>query len=364
MNTHRPSSRPPTSSLQARPESAAGAVLVSRDRPLVDHVAALADAAGVSLEVVPLPSAVPRGARLVLIGLDAANDLRRPGSVLVVRVEGADPPDGVWRQAVHLGAEHVAVLPEGEAWLIERLLDVSGSVRRAPTVAVVGGCGGAGASSVAISLAVTAAGHGLRPVLIDTDPFGGGLDLPLGADDVPGVRWPELPWSSGRLPAGVIGAALPEVEGVRVLTGPRGQPATMSAQAVSAVLDAAARESDLVVVDLPRRIGDVEAAVLPRCRLVLLVVPGRVRGVASGGQVAAALEMHAGDVRVVVREPLAPGLDPEAVAEALLLPLAGQLGSEPRLTAALDGGEAAALPRRGPLASLSRQLLATVLEPT
>jgi secretion/DNA translocation related CpaE-like protein len=356
-----------SSSLATPPQqtpSTVSTVLVSRDRPLVDHVTALAEAVGVKLDIIPATGAVPRTARLVLVGLDAAGRVRpgRRGTVLVVRVEGADPPDGVWRQAVALGVEHVAVLPESEGWLIERLLDASGPDRRAPVVAVAGACGGSGASSLAISLAVTAASHGLRPVLLDADPLGGGIDLPLGADSIAGLRWPDLPWSDGRLPVGIIGSSLPQVEGIRLLTCPRGEVTTLTPPMLTSVLAAATRESDLVVVDLPRHVGDAETAILSRCTLVLLIVPCGLRGVAAGGQVAAALESRAADVRVVVREPFAPGLGPEAVAEALLLPLQGPLSPEPGLAAVLDSGEAAALRRRGPLATFSRRVLVSLLE--
>jgi len=41
---------------------------------------------------------------------------------------------------------------------------------------VIGGCGGAGASTLAASLAVTALGAGRRAILFDADPLGGGLE--------------------------------------------------------------------------------------------------------------------------------------------------------------------------------------------
>lgn len=359
--------RRPVPARSRRGGSATGelpAVLLTRDRGLVDHVRALAEAAGTGLEVLPTASAVP-GARLVMVGLDLAAELPSTwrGGVLVVRVEGADPPDGVWRQAVQLGAEHVVLLPEGEAWLVDRLVDAGSPDERAPVVAVLGGCGGAGASCLAIGLAVTAASHGTAPVLIDADPLGGGLDLPLGAESVPGLRWPDLPWAAGRLPAGLITSALPQVAGVRLLSCTRGQPTSLSGQAVGAVVDAAAREGDLVVVDLPRHIGDLEAAVLARCRMALLVVPGSVRAAAAGSLVAAMAESHAADLRVVVREPMAAGCLPETVADAMQIPLQGRLEAEPGLDGALDAGEAAALRTRGPLAAIARDVLAELLAP-
>ena len=97
---------------------------------------------------------------MTLVGLDVTTQVATGavrGAVLVVRVEGADPPEGVWRQAVEMGAEHVVLLPEAEEWLVRRLVDAAAPPARAPVLAVLGGCGGAGASSLAIALAVTAA---------------------------------------------------------------------------------------------------------------------------------------------------------------------------------------------------------------
>ncbi len=92
------------------------------------------------------------------------------------------------------------MLPEGEGWLAAR---VERSVRGrapAPLVAVVGGRGGAGASVLATALALTAARRDLEVTLLDLDPLGGGLDLLLGAEAAPGLRWGDLRHVTG-LPA-------------------------------------------------------------------------------------------------------------------------------------------------------------------
>src|SRR5436305_706525 len=48
--------------------------------------------------------------------------------------------------------------------------------RSDPLIAVIGGCGGAGAATLAASLAVTALAAGRRAILFDADPLGGGLE--------------------------------------------------------------------------------------------------------------------------------------------------------------------------------------------
>jgi secretion/DNA translocation related CpaE-like protein len=339
-------------------------LLVTRDGALADHVAALADAAGARLRVRPaVESAAVRESSLVLLGVDADEPLPPgcPGSVLVARVEGGDPPEGIWRQALELGVDNVAVLPEAESWLLGRFADAASPAPLAPVVAVIGGRGGAGASTIAIALAATAARAGRRPMLIDLDPLGGGLDLPLGSEGVEGLRWPDLPRE--RPAPGFLAAALPDVGGIRVLSCGR-EPTTPAADQVSAVIEAAVRDAELVVVDLPRRVSSAEQVALAAARAVLLVVPAEVRATAAAAQLAATLETYAADVRLVVRGPAPTGLTAEAVADAVALPLAGELRPEAGLAAATDRGEAAALRPRGPLGLLCRHVLADLLAPS
>jgi secretion/DNA translocation related CpaE-like protein len=367
-----PEPRPPSGSRSGHevgpptdPRERPPVVLLSRDQALVDHVTALADAAGVALLVRGSPAGPGRQARLTLVGPDVAADLPRGhhGGVLVVRVDGADPPDGVWRRAVEMGADHVALLPEAEAWLIEELLEAAAPVRRAPVIGLLPGAGGAGASTLAVALAVIAARRGLQTVLLDADPLSGGLDLPLGLESAPGLRWPDVPPGPGRWPAGLLGAALPEIAGVRVLTCARDDAVPLRGPTAGAAVDAAAREADLVVLDLPRPVGEVGQEVLPRCARVLLVAPAEVRGAAAAAAAATNASLLARDLRLIVRTRCPGGPTPQALADGLGLPLAGRLAWDARLAAVMERGEAAALARRGALPDLCRSLLGDALEP-
>ena len=67
--------------------------------------------------------------------------------------------------------------------------------RRGAVIAVIGGRGGAGASVFATALAQSAP----DALLIDADPWSGGIDLVLGTESETGLRWPDLALQGGRL---------------------------------------------------------------------------------------------------------------------------------------------------------------------
>ena len=104
----------------------------------------------------------------------------------------------------------------------------------------------------------------------------------------------------------------------------------------------------MVVVDLPRRVDEGVAEALAQLDLGLLVVPGELRAVAAANRVASAVGMVLQDLRLVVRGPFAAGLDEQWVADALGLPLAGELPLEAGLLAAQDDGAPPGT-ARGPL---------------
>jgi secretion/DNA translocation related CpaE-like protein len=352
------------------PEDAAGPgeVLVVAGTPaLAQTLARLVRGAGGRPVVVPDRHAAGEGwqqAALVLVewpvevspGIVAG--ARRAGLVVVC---AAEPGPDVWRDAVTLGAEHVAVLPDAEAWLAARIARAIAARGAAPVLAVVGGRGGSGASTLAAALAVTAARRDLDVTLLDVDPLGGGLDLLLGAESAPGLHWSDLRNAPGRLPPGIVRATAARVAGVSLLGWERSAPADVTPQTVAAVLGCAAEGGDLVVADLPRHLGDAGAVVVRAARRVLVVVPAEVRAAASAARVVATLEPHAAEIALVVRGPAPTGLPAEAVADSLGLPLAGELRAEPGLAVALDRGDVPPVRPRGPLATLAARLVASVL---
>ena len=351
---------------------APGVLLVTDRAALVEEVGRLAAAAAVAVAVVPDPGGAGRAwleADLVLLGDDAAAlgvPVRRSG-VLLVAAAPAD--DRVWRRAVEVGAAGVVELPGGEQQLLEELSAAAEPARRGRpigrVVGVVGGRGGAGASVLAAALARTAA-RDRSVLLVDADPQGGGLDLLLGAESEPGLRWPELAGARGTVRASVLREVLPVVDGVSVLSwtqdGAGAVEEALHPAAVEAVLDAGARSHDLVVVDLPRREDPATLAALWRLDLLVLLVPGEVRAVASARCLARVLVRHAGDVRVVLAPRPRASLDAGVVADLLELPLLAEMAPEPGLAGALHRGEPPGTRRRGPLQRTSALVLAALDE--
>ncbi|WP_175409032.1 septum site-determining protein Ssd [Streptomyces sp. TRM64462] len=318
-------------------------LIVTEDPELLDDLLRLCAAAGARPDVhhtVPDRRAVWDAAPLVLVGDDAAarcrGAARRRGVLLVGRDQ--DDPD-VWRWAVEIGADCVLRLPDAESWLVDRIADVvEGVGRQALTVGVLGGRGGAGASTLACALAVSAARGGRRTMLVDGDPLGGGLDVLLGGERAEGLRWPDFAASKGRVAGAALEESLPALRGLRVLSWDRGDAVTIPPEAMRSVLAAARRRGGVVVVDLPRRVDDATVEALAQLDLGLLVVPGELRAVAAAKRVAATAAMVVKDLRVVVRGPYAAGIDEAWVARVLRLPLAGELPVEPRLLDSLDDG--------------------------
>ncbi|MCB5910951.1 septum site-determining protein Ssd [Streptomyces pinistramenti] len=332
-------------------------LIITEDEQLLDDLVRLSAAA----HVVPkVEHGLPAGRDgwsqppLVIVGDDCAARLRgaerRAGLVLVAR--DTDDTD-MWRLAVALGAEQVVTLPGSERWLVDRIADaVEGVGPAALTVGVIGGCGGAGASTLACALAVTAARTGRRTMLVDADPLGGGLDVLLGGEKEKGLRWPAFRESRGRVASGALEDSLPWLHSLRVLSWDRGAEVAIPPDAMRAVLAAARRRGGVVVVDLPRRVDDAVAQALEQVDVGLVVVPAELRAVAAAGRVAAGVAAALRDLRAVVRGLPSglPGLDDDEIAALLELPLAGELPWDSGLVDDPPHGVPPGARVRGPLA--------------
>jgi secretion/DNA translocation related CpaE-like protein len=350
------------------PDGSRRGLVMMSDTDALDAVLRTAAAAGCEVVRALDPAEARRnwsGAPAVVLDPAAARACaaaglpRRPG--VVVATSGEPPPEA-WKHAVAVGAEHVVSLPEAEPWLVAALAQaVEGGGGDGAVLAVVGGRGGAGASVFAVATAVRAARSGERTLLVDCDPLGGGVDLVLGAEDLDGLRWPQVGTGAGRVPAGALHAALPAPEvdgtgGLAVLSCDR-SPHGPLPTAVSAVLDAGRRAGDTVVCDVPRYPTEAAVAALAAADLTVLVVPADVRSCAAAARAAAVVAEHGGaSTGLVVRGPAPGGLTPDEIATALGLPLVAAMRAERGLTRSLERGSA---PGRagGPLATAATSVL-------
>ncbi|WP_024800969.1 septum site-determining protein Ssd [Nocardia sp. BMG51109] len=297
---------------------------------------------------------------------DAAGYPRRDGALLVTEGEPGLPE---WQAAAVIGAEQVIALPDEADLLIECFAE---HTHRAPgdgvVLAVVGAGGGAGASTFAAAVARTAAECRFRPdtILVDGDPLGGGLDLLLGVESAPGLRWPDLVVEQGRVAAAALHDALPPVvPGLAVLAcgrvGPGASVAEIGAGAVRAVVEAGRSAGDLVVCDVSGERGPQADRMLEAADLVVLVVPARLRSVAAAGAVAAHVRGRNPHQGLVVRGPAPGGLRAAEVAETLGLPLLAAVRAQPGLATRLERGGLGS--PRGPLRTAAAAVLAVLSEP-
>lgn len=333
-------------------------LLVTEDPELLEDVLRLAELAGIELDVAHDPAAARRSwtaAPVVVVGGACPGLARRSG---VVQVTGDSDDADVWQRAVACGAEHVLVLaePAAQDWLVRRFASAAqGGGPDGVVVGVLGGRGGAGASLFAVALALSGRRTGRRVCLVDADPMGGGLDLVLGGEAQPGLRWSGLGAELSGLAATSLVGALPSPEGVPLLTFDRASPVNaVPPVAVEAVLAATRRVHDIIVVDLPRApLGDLVGLL----DTTLLVVPAEVRAAAAAARLLAGPLASCRDLRLLVRLPGPVGLQAEALAGSLGLPLAGSYTSEERLPARVERGIAPGLGGRGALARLCAGLL-------
>ncbi len=268
----------------------------------------------------------------VLIGADvaaavAAAQPRRRAGVYLLGFPDAEP--ATW--SVPLGAG-VIPLPQGSMLLIDVLTGAPAAA--GAVVAVVGGSGGVGASTLAVGLALEAARARRTAAVMEVDEVGGGVDLLLGAERSPGWRWPRLVGARGEV--GDVRGLLPRVAGVPFVAMGRGESAgPLPGDAVVAVLGTLSRHHDLVVVDAGRAPTTVARHTVQTADTVLLVCAGDARGVAAAAATRDRFGWASGSV--VVRA-VPGGAVPEAVAAALGMPLAGVLPLDRRLPGAAAEG--------------------------
>lgn len=307
-------------------------------------------------------------AAAVILDLDFARQCTSVGVARrggVVLVSTGDLVSEVWSAALDVGAQNVYSLPGQEAELVNVLSELAESFeagdqgrrhsRSGPLIAVTGGRGGGGASVFAAALAQCAG----EALLVDLDACAGGIDLLMGGESAPGLRWPDLSVRGGRLSWAAVRDALPRRDRVTMLSATRAY-CDIDAGAAVAVVDAGRRGGSTVICDVPRLFGPAATAILESADLVVVVTSCDVRGIAATAAMAGVLRTVNPHVGLVVRGPAPGGMRAAEVADIASLPLLAAMRPEASLDQRLEQG-GLRLGRRSPLAAAARTVL-SVLE--
>lgn len=334
-------------------------LLVTERRDLIRQVETSAASLGM-----PAPQATESArasgrwsrADLVLIGADQAAtiaDLHLPRREAVHLLGSEADADTMVRHSPALQAA-MLVLPRDGASLSGLMLPQTSAGRAVPLLLVAHGGGAPGASTLASGLAGAAAGAGAKVLLIDADPYGGGLDLQWGLESTPGWRWPDLAAARGRL--GELAGKLPHLAGVDLLAMGRLDARMPQADAVEAVLDATG-EHDVIIVDAPPSLGEVGQLAAERAAASVVVAPAHVTGLAGarlmvqrmadfGTRACLVLRQEGGGgrrrLRRAGRRDVSAGdsaLPTDVVAQTVGAPVIGTIPTDPRLPHAAAHGE-------------------------
>jgi secretion/DNA translocation related CpaE-like protein len=315
-------------------------LIATADDTMLDDALRWCAAVGCTPEVAPGVTAVRRSWRaapVVVVGDDLAPELvraqlpRRDHVLLLARSRD----EATFPMAIALGAVDV-VTGDDETRALDALTIALDGRGEACLVSVVGGVGGAGASTLAAALALAGADRGLQSLLLDADPLGGGLELVLGTEAVDGLRWHDLGDADGPVAAESLAEVLPRRDGLATLSWGRDGPDEVPA-ALGGVLAAAVRGFDLVVADVPRHLEPAGAELVARSVLTVVVVPEEVRAVGSTRRVLERLEPHTSSV-AVVSAARSGGLGRQAVAEGLGRPVVARFRHDRHIRTAVDHG--------------------------
>ena len=332
------------------------------DAELFDNTDRLAAAVGLrTVRVQNPPRKLWRTAAAVILDDDGARrcvraEMPRRGAVFLVGT--SEPAPAMWASAVEVGAQQLCVWPDQEAELVRHLSEAADMSRVASqcgrVIAVTAGRGGGGASIFAAALAQRAG----EALLVDLDPCGGGIDLLLGLESAPGLRWPEMATASGRLSWAAVREVLPRKGDVSMLSCSRSYH-EIDPGAALAVFDGGRRCGVMVICDVPRPLTATALHVIENADLVVVVTSCDVRAVAATGAIAGVIRTVNSNLGLVVRGPAPSGLRAAEVVEVTAVPLLAAMRPEPMLAVQLEQG-GLRVRQRSPLAVAVRKVLGVV----
>lgn len=204
--------------------------------------------------------------------------------------------------------------------------------------------GGAGASITAAASALVLSRE--RPIcLVDADALAGGIDLVLGMETEPGLRWQDFSAADGRLDGAALYEALPSCPrspALKVLTWTRSRTPETAYNHASAApkFDSADRPDDVrhiastisclihagitVIVDCPKQVEYV-TTLGALADDTVIILPTSVRAIAAGGHLASVCAQAGFTPSLAVRHQQHRDISVEEVEYALDLPIAGEI---------------------------------------
>lgn len=163
------------------------------------------------------------------------------------------------RLGVGAGVREVVAFPEGDGRVsatlrLVRALSVSSIGPTGTVIGVLGGHGGAGASSFAAALAgaVVRARRDANVCVVDLDPLGSGADRFLGLADVAGLRWPDLRVRAGTVSGDALTRSLPTAGRIATLSFGVGWDPAPARGDIASVISALRTANTVTVLDLSR----------------------------------------------------------------------------------------------------------------
>lgn len=286
-----------------------------------------------------------------------------------------------YRSALRCHAEEAFLLPSQAPELLaalgkHRLAQSRGRVaQQNQCVAISGAVGGSGVSTLSAAVARTAAAETRYQhiSLLDAVEYSGGLDLLLGIEDTPGIRWPDLSLGEGHIDYAALDQAIPHssYDHIGVLSQARSSIAGAAqlkeqVPSIRRVIHAIreAESTALGVLDCPSILGQADnplaQLIAEEAQLLVLVVPAEIRAVAAAAGRLAELTSSGIHPLLVLRHRSWSGLGRKEVEDILQAEVLVELGHIQRLSKTTElQGLPQALPK--PLVHASRSILAQLV---
>ena len=253
---------------------------------------------------------------------------------LTLVVMGETSPE-TWQVAVTHKAVHVAVMPDGQSWIIEHF--PAPIVAQAFALGVIPAIGGAGASTIASAISVHAKQDFHSVMLVDLDRANAGLDIVCGAESSEGLRWDDIGSTPGLMRGEDIQRAVPVHDGVHILSWKRDALALNKEMPCAEVIKQLSGVFEFLVLDF----GTTEAfdaELLRRLDAAIVVVPNTVRGCASAARRIAEARAQGVEPLLVVREVSGSHLKSVEVSDSLQVPLLTRLPTDQRVVEQIEQG--------------------------